>query len=178
MKERQPEEETYLQDTALTLWQNLGEVVELYLKDFPTREEHNFRFYKGIRVALNFAPYENNKESGIGAVSIAQEGDDDCQFRRDIVVKKTKGKGLVCVVKETDIDPSTNYLPNDKNYPVFERALPQPISYFEQIIRDSENPGAVFRKPSSSELYEALRYVEAINLSLCHMQNCGNLIEK
>ena len=171
MKERESEEEV-LHDTALALWEKLEEVEDLYLKDFPNREEHNFRFYGNVRVSINFTPYTDCRDCGIGAISIAKEENNDCQFRRDIVVKKTRKKGVVCVVKETDIDPSTNFLQGDKHYPLLERALPQPISYFEQIIQDSNNTGLIFRRPTDQELNEAIKYVEEISLGLCYIRTC------
>lgn len=92
------EKELSLKERTLELWQSFEEVEDLYLTDFPGKMPLVFSFGK-VKVAINFKCENSNRDYGIGAMSISEEGPGYCEFRKDIVIGKREGQPLEAVVR-------------------------------------------------------------------------------
>ncbi len=169
MKERNSDREPNLRERTLILWQSLEEVEDLYLKDFPKADPLVFSFGR-VKVSINFACYENCRDYGIGAMSI---GRDEAygEFRKDIVIRKKRAGPVENTVREYDLDPATNHLPEDKNFPFIIPDLSQPISYYEEVLDDAKKPNALYRKLEHEDIDEALKYLNGINMLLTRINH-------
>ena len=162
MKEKESKKEPNLREKILGLWETLEETEDLYLKDFPTASPLVFSFGK-IQVSINFACYDENcRDYGIGACSISYQQKDYSEFRKDIVIRKTKN-GLESTIKEYDLDAFSNHLPGDKNYPFIMPALSQPIAYYEEVLNHAKKPSALYRKLNHKDIDEAIDYLDKIS---------------
>lgn len=162
MKEREPN----LTEQTLTLWETLEEAEDLYLSDYPDADPSIFRFPGGVEVSINFICYEDNRDMGIGAISISKDQEYDGTFRKDIVIRRKSAGQIESIVREKDNDPAENHLPGDRNYPYRITGLFQPISYYERLLDDSKTPNATYRRLTQVDIEEALSFLSAITVAL------------
>lgn len=170
VKERDQGREPNLRENTLILWQSLEEVEDLYLKDFPKATPLVFSFGK-VKVSINFTCYEDCRDYGIGAMSISTQETDYSEFRKDIVIRKTNTGPVRSTVKEYDLDPAANFLPDDKKYPFIMPYLSQPIDYYEEVLDNAKKPNVQYRRLEHKDIDEALNYLNGISMLLIHIDH-------
>ena len=168
MKEKDGGREPNLREKALILWQNLEEVEDLYLKDFPDAKPLVYVFGK-VKVSINFATYQGNRECGIAAISISEQREDYSESREDIIIRKRSTGRIESTVGEDDSDNYTNFFPDGKRRPTILPVLSQPISYYEKLLNDRKRkPNASYRNLEHADIDKALNYLDQIYTLLAY----------